>query len=222
MKKITTVLFDLDGTLLDTLDDLVASVNYALETNHLPQRSKLEVRRMLGNGVRALMKAAVPADLSSTDFESVFDCFRSYYMEHSLNTTRPYDGIPELLEALKRRHYKIGIVSNKMDEAVQELNQKFFSGYVDVAVGESPTIHRKPASDGIMFALNSFGSRLDEAVYVGDSEVDLETARNAHITCLSATWGFRDTTYLLAQGADHLVTVPSDILQFVEQGRELL
>ena len=149
-RKITTVVFDLDGTLLDTLQDLADSVNYALRTHGLPERTTAEVRQMLGNGIRYLMEHAVPAGMAPEAFEPVFDTFRTYYVDHCLDKTQPYDGILPMLDCLRRRGLRMAIVSNKLDAAVQELNERFFARYVDSAVGESETVRRKPNPDGVL------------------------------------------------------------------------
>lgn len=216
-EKITTVVFDLDGTLLDTLADLAASVNYALGRYGYPLRTADQVRRALGNGVQRLMEASVPAGLSAAQFAEVFDCFKRHYVEHSMDTTQPYEGIIPLLTTLKVAGYRLAIVSNKMNAAVQELRTHFFADIIEVAIGESATVRRKPAPDTVMEALRALGSHKEEAVYVGDSEVDLATARNAELECLSVTWGFRDETYLRNLGARHLMHRPADVAQWLTE-----
>lgn len=192
-----TVVFDLDGTLLDTLNDLANSVNYALEKHRLPTRTIPEVRRFLGNGIRYLMKKSVGDNMQDDcEFEPVFQSFRSHYVEHCLDTTQPYPGIMPLLKALKQRGIKMAIVSNKLHPAVQELAHRFFEGYISSAVGESLTVRRKPNPDAVLAALNELGSTPNNAIYVGDSEVDLETSKNAGLCCALVTWGFRDESFL--------------------------
>lgn len=192
-----TVVFDLDGTLLDTLNDLANSVNYALAKHRLPTRTIPEVRRFLGNGIRYLMKKSVGDNMQDDcEFEPVFQSFRSHYVEHCLDTTQPYPGIMPLLKALKQRGIKMAIVSNKLHPAVQELAHRFFEGYISSAVGESLTVRRKPNPDAVLAALNELGSTPNNAIYVGDSEVDLETSKNAGLRCALVTWGFRDESFL--------------------------
>lgn len=192
-----TVVFDLDGTLLDTLNDLANSVNYALAKHNLPTRTIPEVRRFLGNGIRYLMKKSVGDNMQDDcEFEPVFQSFRSHYVEHCLDTTQPYPGIMPLLKALKQRGIKMAIVSNKLHPAVQELAHRFFEGYISSAVGESLTVRRKPNPDAVLAALNELGSTPNNAIYVGDSEVDLETSKNAGLRCALVTWGFRDESFL--------------------------
>ena len=184
-----TYIFDLDGTLLDTLADLAASVNYALHTHGMPARSIDDVRRFVGNGVRLLM-------------------------EHSLDTTRPYPGIPESLAALRARDCRIAVVSNKMMAATQELCHHFFPDVVEVAIGEHEAegIRKKPAPDTVFAALKSLGVGKEGAVYVGDSDVDISTARNAGIPCISVLWGFRNRDFLLHHGATTFVAAPEELL----------
>ena len=204
-------IFDLDGTLLDTLQDLAASVNYALRQHHMPEHSIDDVRRFVGNGVRRLMERAIPEGAANPAFEAAFATFRKYYMEHSLDTTRPYDGIPELIHELKKRGCRMAVVSNKMMAATQELVHHFFPE-IEVAIGEDEAagIRKKPAPDTVFVALKQLGE--GSAVYVGDSDVDLATARNSGLPCISVLWGFRDRDFLLAHGATTFVEQPLDIL----------
>lgn len=193
---INTVVFDLDGTLLNTLTDLANSVNYALSTHHLPKSSLSEVRQFLGNGIRNLMQQSVGDNTEEERFEQVFESFRTHYMEHCLDFTAPYPGIMHLLELLKERGIKMAIVSNKLQPAVQELSERFFKGYITSAVGESETVRRKPNPDAVLKALKELGSTPEEAIYVGDSEVDLTTSINAQMPCALVCWGFRDESVL--------------------------
>ena len=204
-------IFDLDGTLLDTLQDLAASVNYALRQHHMPEHSIDDVRRFVGNGVRRLMERAIPEGAANPAFEAAFATFRKYYMEHSLDTTRPYDGIPELIHELKKRGCRMAVVSNKMMAATQELVHHFFPE-IEVAIGENEAagIRKKPAPDTVFAAMKQLGE--GSAVYVGDSDVDLATARNSGLPCISVLWGFRDRDFLLAHGATTFVEQPLDIL----------
>ena len=204
-------IFDLDGTLLDTLQDLAASVNYALRQHHMPEHSIDDVRRFVGNGVRRLMERAIPEGAANPAFEAAFATFRKYYMEHSLDTTRPYDGIPELIHELKKRGCRMAVVSNKMMAATQKLVHHFFPE-IEVAIGEDEAagIRKKPAPDTVFAAMKQLGE--GSAVYVGDSDVDLATARNSGLPCISVLWGFRDRDFLLAHGATTFVEQPLDIL----------
>lgn len=214
MNSFDTYIFDLDGTLLDTLGDLAASVNHALRTHGLPEHSIDDVRRFVGNGVRKLMERAVPDGAANPLFDETFATFRQYYMAHSLDTTRPYEGIPETLEALKARGCHLAVVSNKMMAATQELCYHFFPSTIEVAIGEDEAagIRRKPAPDTVFAALKALGVGKEDAVYVGDSDVDIQTARNAGIPCISVLWGFRDRDFLLQNGAETFISTPSELL----------
>ena len=209
-----TYIFDLDGTLLDTLGDLAASVNYAMRTHGMPEHSVDEVCRFVGNGVRRLMERAVPGGAAHPAFEAAFATFRRHYMEHSLDTTRPYEGIPEMLQELKRRGKHTAVVSNKFDAATKELCRHFFPDTINVAVGEHEAegIRKKPAPDTVLQALSQLGVGQEGAVYVGDSDVDIQTARNSGLPCISVLWGFRDREFLLAHGAETFVSQPSELL----------
>lgn len=226
MQQYDTYIFDLDGTLLDTLGDLASAVNYALRSHGMPEHSLDAVRRFVGNGVRMLMIRAIPDGELNPQFDDVFKTFREYYMLHSLDTTRPYDGIPEMLSALRRRGCRLAVVSNKFDAATKELCKHFFPDTIEVAVGEHEAegIRKKPAPDTVIEALSQLGvssksqdsfipdNRSLNVVYVGDSDVDLETARNAGLPCISVLWGFRDREFLLAHGATSFIISPNEIL----------
>ena len=208
-----TYIFDLDGTLLDTLQDLATSVNYALRQHAMPEHSLDDIRRFVGNGVRKLMERAVPEGAQNPQFEAAFSTFRQYYMQHSLDTTRPYDGIPEMLDELKRRGCRMAVVSNKMMAATQELIVHFFP-QIEVAIGEHEAegIRKKPAPDTVHEALRQLGVTTKNAVYVGDSDVDIETAYNSGLPCISVLWGFRDQDFLLSHGATTLISRPEELL----------
>ena len=213
-------IFDLDGTLLDTLQDLANSVNYALRQHGMPEHSIDDIRRFVGNGVRLLMERSVPDGARNPQFEDTFAIFRQHYMQHSLDTTRPYDGIPELIHELKNRGCQMAVVSNKMLAATQELVHHFFPD-IPVAIGEHEAagIRKKPAPDTVYEALRQLGYPFQlegdsgrVAVYIGDSDVDLATARNSGLPCISVLWGFRDRDFLLAHGATTFAEHPLDIL----------
>ncbi len=219
-RKYTTVIFDLDGTLLDTLQDLADSTNYALRVNGLPERSLEEVRTFVGNGVRLLMERAVTGGAQHPYFERIFQDFKEHYMCNCRNKTGLYPGIDCLLHDLKLRGYRIAIVSNKLQSGVTELYRTYFADTVDVAVGERPDLRRKPAPDMVELALRELGGVCGEAVYVGDSEVDIDTACQAGLPCLSVLWGFRDRDLLVSRGATHLMDRPSDVLVWLETENE--
>lgn len=207
-------IFDLDGTLLDTLGDLAAAVNYALLKHGMPERSIDEVRRFVGNGVRKLMQRAVPEGEENPQFEETFATFRQYYLDHSLDTTHPYDGVPELLKELRSRGCRTAVVSNKFDAATKELCRHFFADTIEVAIGEHEAegIRKKPAPDTVEEALRQLGEEKEKAVYVGDSDVDILTARNSGLPCISVLWGFRDRNFLQAHGATTFVSSPLQLL----------
>lgn len=215
MKRFETIIFDLDGTLLDTLEDLTDSVNHALQVCAMPLRTIDEVRRFVGNGVRTLMLRAVPNGEENPRFEEAFSIFKEHYNVHCNDKTRPYEGIMELIAALKEQGYAIGIVSNKIDSAVKELNSLYFKEFIDVAIGESEGVLRKPAPDTVITALRELGKEKAGAVYIGDSDVDLATARNVGIPCISVLWGFRDKEFLETQGAVTFAKTPQDVLSLV-------
>ena len=201
--RYTTVLFDLDGTLLDTLDDLTDAVNRTLQRYDLPQRTRQEVRSFLGNGAKYLMEHAAPG-LDTDRFDALLRDYKADYDKNCRIKTAPYPGVDQLLVALKDAGIRTGIVSNKPDSAVQPLFEAFFADTMDTAVGERAGIRRKPAPDTVLAAMERLGATADRTLYVGDSEVDIETARNAGVACASVTWGFRDPDTLKDSGADML------------------
>lgn len=214
--KYKAIVFDLDGTLTDTLYDLKESTNYALREMGWPERSLEEVKRFVGNGVRRLMEQAVPSDAEEMEFDECFQLFKSHYVAHCQDHTNLYPGIHELLMALKERGFKMAIVSNKLQAGVNELYHRFFEGLIDVAIGETNEMRRKPFPDMVFSALEKLGVSREEAIYVGDSEVDMATARNAGLPCISVLWGFRDRDFLKEIGAFHMVEKPEEILTIVE------
>lgn len=211
MHKYKTYIFDLDGTLLSTLADLAASTNYALRTHHMPERSLDEVCRFVGNGVKKLMERAIPDGLNNPLFEETFATFRQHYMQHNLDTTQPYPGIMQLLEQLKAEGKNIAVVSNKFYAATRELCRHFFGDLVPVAIGEREDIRKKPAPDTVIEALRELGVDKEGAIYIGDSDVDIMTAKNSGMPCVSVLWGFRDKEFLLEHGATTLISKPEEM-----------
>lgn len=211
MKKI--VIFDLDGTLLNTLDDLADSTNYALSKFGYPTRTIEEVRQFVGNGVAKLIERAIPDGKNNSNFEKCLSIFKENYAQNMYNKTAPYNGIIEMLSNLKSKGIKIAVVSNKFDLAVKELCKKYFEGFIDFAAGENEAqgIRKKPAPDTVISVLNEFNFAPEDAVYVGDSDVDIMTAKNSQMPCISVTWGFRDEKFLLENGATILINAPSEI-----------
>lgn len=208
----STVIFDLDGTLLDTLQDLADSTNYALTLHQMPARTLEEVRRFVGNGVGLLIHRAVP---EGTDPQLEAQCladFRAHYLLNMENRTAPYAGVLDLLDGLNQAGVNLAVVSNKFDGAVKGLCHAYFGDRVKVAIGESQGVARKPAPDTVFRALKELGVQAQGAVYVGDSEVDIETARNAGLPCLSVSWGFRDAQFLTQRGAQRIISSPASLL----------
>lgn len=213
--KYKLAIFDLDGTLLDTLQDLANSLNYALKNIGFPQRSIEEVRRFVGNGIRKLIERGVPAGTSEEETERVLADFMEHYKAHCSDSTKPYDGICELLAALKEKGYLTAVVSNKADAAVKILCEKYFPGKFDAVVGERQCVRKKPAPDTVNSVLAQLGIDREDAVYIGDSEVDVETAKNAGMDCVSADWGFRSRAELTQAGAAKIISCPTEILNEV-------
>ncbi len=216
MAKIDTVIFDLDGTLLDTLDDLTDSVNAALAANGLSTRTKEEVCAFVGTGIKKLMQLAVEGGEQNPVWGSCFADFKAHYAAHCAEKTKPYPGILTLLTQLRERGYRLGVVSNKFDLAVKRLNERYFSGLIPVVIGEKEDVRKKPAPDAVFAALEQLGSEKKSAVYVGDSDVDILTAQNAGVPCISVCWGFRDKAFLTAHGAKILVNDADELLSCLD------
>ena len=211
-KQFNTYIFDLDGTLLYTLDDLTASTNHAMRQLGFKEHTTEEVRSMVGNGIKKLIERAVPEGTSGHLYEKAYNEFISHYLQHSLDTTRPYPGIMEMLKSLKDKGVQMAVVSNKYCKATESLCRTFFNEYISVAIGESENIRKKPAPDTVLEAMKRLGANRESTVYVGDSEVDIATARNCGIPCISVLWGFRDKDFLLKNGATILAENPDEIL----------
>lgn len=201
-------IFDLDGTILDTLEDLTDGVNYALSECGYPVRTIAEVRRFVGNGIRKLIERAVPSDTPEAEIDRVHGIFSPYYKAHCDVKTKPYDGIPEMLQALRAAGMETAVLSNKGDFAVQPLIRHYFPDLFTLAFGERPGIPRKPAPDAVFEILERLGTDKADAVYIGDSNVDIETARNAGLSCICVDWGFRDRVQLIEVGAERIVSTP--------------
>ena len=200
-RSIDTIIFDLDGTLLNTLTDLANSVNYAMERQGFPVHSEEAVRQMVGNGIYVLMEQAVPRGRECPAFDACLKDFREHYEAHKKDFTKPFPGVMEFLEKADKAGYKMAVVSNKFDLAVKGLCRDFFYPYITTAIGESSQIARKPAPDTVFAAMQKLHSAPEHCVYVGDSDVDLATAKNAGISCISVSWGFRSREFLLSHGA---------------------
>lgn len=213
---IDTIIFDLDGTLLNTLDDLKDSTNYALKACGFKERGYEEIRGFVGNGVRLLIERAVPKNTDGAKVDECFEIFARHYDKNMENKTRAYDGIESMLKIVKERGYKTAVVSNKYDSAVKKLVNERFGKYISLAVGESETVRKKPAPDGVWAALESLGATRERAVYVGDSDVDAMTAKNAALRFIGVTWGFRDRALLESLGADRIIDSPAELVEAVE------
>ena len=213
--NIKAVIWDLDGTLLNTLDDLAASVNAALAMNGMPLRSTEEVRAFVGNGIRNLMIRAVPGGEANPAFDKALEDFIRHYGAHSRDRTRPYDGILEMLDKLSAAGVKHAIVSNKIDFAVKALSRAYFGERMCAAIGDDPSRARKPAPDSVLAAMREMGVTAQETVYVGDSDVDVLTARNAGVPCVAVLWGFRDEACLRAAGAEKLARTPDELREII-------
>ena len=211
--KIKAVLFDLDGTLTDTLEDLWLSTNYALEYFNYPTKSYEEMRTIVGNGVVTQMNKSCPKDCSNVD--EVMKVYKEYYEKHSLDHIRVYDGIIDTIKSLRAKGIKIGIVTNKFKSGVDAIYQKFFVGLVDYCLGEDPRVRRKPAPDMLQLACKDMDVKLDEIIYIGDTEVDIKFCQNAGIECISCLWGFRTFDELKENGGTIFIKEPHEILNFI-------
>ncbi len=217
--KYTTLLFDLDGTLLDTLTDLHLAVLHALDAFDMPQRSIDEVRMMVGNGIKNLIDRAVPDGTPPEKTAQVLEVFRDDYSKNSRIKTAPYDGILIALRLLSQKGYKMAVISNKIDFSVKELNRDFFAEYIPIAIGDREGRNKKPAPDSLYEAMELLGSQKEECLYIGDSDVDIVTAKNAGIPCIGCAWGFRGRDFLREHGLDDawILETPTDLPAFIEK-----
>lgn len=215
MKRYKAVIFDLDGTLLNTLEDLTDAVNHVMRQFNYPEHTIEEIRSFVGNGIKLLIERSLPDGKDNPEFDKVFSEFKSYYTSHCRIKTRPYDGIMELISILHEQGYKLAIVSNKNQSAVTELNNIYFSDYISTAIGEKEGVRKKPAPDTVIKALSELCISSDDAVYVGDSDVDRETAENSNMDCISVTWGFRDRKLLESLNPYAIIDKPAELLNYV-------
>jgi phosphoglycolate phosphatase len=212
-----TILWDLDGTLLYTLTDLTNSVNAALTKFSLPTRTQEEVKSFVGNGIRLLMERAVPEGKDHPEFAQILQAFKEDYAKNCNNNTKPFPGIPEVLQKLKSEGYKMAIVSNKIDSAVKDLAKLYFSDTIDVAIGDNPQRNKKPASDNVLLALEILQSTPQNTIYIGDSEVDIMTALNSNTEMIIVDWGYKQHDFLLEKGGKNLVSTPQELYQKIQQ-----
>ena len=209
------VLFDMDGTVLDTLDDLSNAVNAALRQFGMPERTREEAAAFLGNGAARLIHLSVPEGCPQDLEEQVLAWYKPWYEDHCRILTRPYPGILPLMEHLRQRGVKLAVISNKPDGPVKELAASFFPGLLDSAVGESETVRRKPDPDSVLAAAAQMGLAPEDCVYVGDTEVDLATARNAGMDVIAVSWGFRSRAQLRAAGAERIAATAEDLERLI-------
>lgn len=209
------LIFDLDGTLLNTITDLHLALNYALKAHGFPEKTEQETQMLLGNGIDMLVAGALPNGKENPKFSATFATFKDYYSHHLNDYTAPYAGIVPLLQELKSRHIKMGIVSNKFDEGVKALAHQYFSGLIDHAQGTSDTVKKKPAPDAVFTLIKQLNAENEKNLYIGDSDVDMATAQNAGIPCISVSWGFRSRAFLESAGANPIIDVPKELLNYI-------
>ena len=207
--KYTTIVFDCDGTLLDTATDLANAVNHVLRTHNFPEKTLAEVKTALGNAVTYLMRQCLPSSVTDSELEPYIEEFKAYYGEHLKDTTAPYPGILDMLDVLREQGYKLAIVSNKIQEGVTPLNKEYFGDRLPVAIGERPGLQRKPAPDMVLQALKELGSTPEESI-------DVATAENSGLLCIGVTWGFREESLHQELGVTHIARKAEDILSIVE------
>lgn len=212
-KEKKLIIFDMDGTILNTLDDITDAVNHYLDMYNYPRRSVEEMRIIVGRGLRNTLKEGFPAGTNEGFIDEIFPEFAAYYKEHSNDKTRPYDGVVEVIKKLKAEGYMTAVASNKRQEAVEVLGEIYFKDCFDMAIGDAPGRRIKPASDMTDEILKFFNVKKEDAVYIGDSDVDVQTARNAGLDLISVTWGFRDREMLEKIGADYFISTPGEIVK---------
>ena len=208
------IIFDLDGTLLNTIDDLRNCVNYALTAYGYPTKTVEQMKGYVGRGIRYMLACAVPDGEDNPLFEEIFNTFREYYADHCADLTAPYEGIGAMLSTLREAGCKMAIVTNKVQSAAEDLVREMFPD-ISLVVGDSPLVQKKPAPDGVWYALDQLGASREDAAYVGDSDIDFATAQNACLPCLSVLWGFRTKEQLIACGADTFFSTPEELTSYI-------
>lgn len=215
--KYDLIIFDMDGTILNTLEDLKNSLNYVLQQAGYQTRTLEEVRTFVGNGIRKTIERALPSDIEEEKIDELFSLFMDYYAIHNTDNTKPYNGVIDLLKELKHLGYKTAVVSNKQDSAVKSLCKKFFTGLFDVEIGEKENIAKKPDPDEVNEVLKILNIDRTKSIYIGDSEVDIQTAQNSKMKSIIVDWGFRDRKFLYEHGAEVIVSNPSEILNIINK-----
>lgn len=215
--KYDLIIFDMDGTILNTLEDLKNSLNYVLQQAGYQTRTLEEVRTFVGNGIRKTIERALPSDIEEEKVDELFSLFMDYYAIHNTDNTKPYNGVIELLKELKHLGYKTAVVSNKQNSAVKSLCKKFFTGLFDVEIGEKANIAKKPEPDEVNEVLKILNIDRTKSIYIGDSEVDIQTAQNSKMKSIIVDWGFRDRKFLYEHGAEVIVSNPSEILDIINK-----
>lgn len=216
MNKYTTIIFDLDGTLLNTLEDLTNAVNYVLNKHNFPIRTIDEIQSFVGNGIRKLIERALPHKINDMEFEIAFNEFQNYYGLHCQDATHPYENVIDLLKILRQKKYNIAIISNKSDDKVQVLKDTFFKNLVDIAVGTKDFAKTKPNPESTLSIISFFKSNKENCLFVGDSDVDILTAQNAGIRCISVSWGFKSKDDLIKSGATTIIDNPLQLLDLLK------
>ena len=215
--KYDLIIFDMDGTILNTLEDLKNSLNYVLQQAGYQTRTLEEVRTFVGNGIRKTIERALPSDIEEEKIDELFSLFMDYYAIHNTDNTKPYNGVIDLLKELKHLGYKTAVVSNKKNSAVKSLCKKFFTGLFDVEIGEKVNIAKKPEPDEVNEVLKILNIDRTKSIYIGDSEVDIQTAQNSKMKSIIVDWGFRDRKFLYEHGAEVIVSNPSEILDIINK-----
>lgn len=213
----SVIIFDMDGTILNTIDDIAGAVNYILEKYQFPLRSVEEVKFFVGNGLKRTLELSLPEGTAPSFIDEIYEEFVSYYKTHCHIATKPYDGIVETIDTLKQAGYQLAVVSNKRQEAVEDLCKEFYPGLFDIQMGDQDGMQRKPAPDMVSYVLEKLSANTSQALYIGDSDVDVKTARNAKLTGIFVTWGFRSRDFLVQQGAHHIVDTPQELLTRIQE-----
>ncbi len=213
--KFSAAIFDLDGTLIDTLEDLKNSVNHALRQFGFPERTYEEIKSFVGNGVAKLVYRSAPTDAGEETKTKLLTLFKEHYIEHSMVFTAPYEGIEEMLIELKNAGVKTAVVTNKMQDAALDIIESFFGNLIDVVIGQVDNLPQKPEPDGVWLAIGKLGENRENAVYIGDSDVDCLTAKNSALPIIGCVWGFRGRSVLEECGADYIADTPSDVVKII-------